>query len=83
MRDFSHEKFDITINMGSKENKAFNLEIRAEETTDGVPYFVCETNGVEISQLRRNEYNEWEQLWGDLDIQTVKNIGEAIEQHEV
>lgn len=83
MRDLSQEKFDITVSMGSNDDKEFNLRVRADETTDGVPYFVCETNGVEISQVRRNENNEWEQIWGDLDVQTVKNIGEAIEKHEL
>lgn len=82
MKDTAHQKFDISVNIDSNGNKTFELQVQPEETTDGVPYFVCKTNGVEISQLRKNEDNEWEQLWGDLNEETVQSIGKAIEEYD-
>lgn len=83
MKDSVHQKFSIHVNIGANEYKALELEVQPEETTDGVPFFVCQTNGIEISQVRRDENNQWEQIWGDLDERTVKNIGKAIEMHDL
>ena len=67
MKDTSYQKFNISVNIGDKDYKAFDLQIQPDDTTDGVPYFICETNGVEISRLRRDEHNAWEQIWGDFN----------------
>ena len=83
MKDTKYQKFNVHVNIGDKDDKAFDLQIQPEDTTDGVPYFICETNGVEIARLRRNEHNAWEQIWGDLDERTINNIGKAIEMHDL
>ncbi|ADY52070.1 hypothetical protein Pedsa_1509 [Pseudopedobacter saltans DSM 12145] len=82
MKDTKYQKFNISINIGDKPYKVFDLQIQPEDTTDGVPFYICETNGVEISRLRKDEKNQWEQIWGDLDTRTINNIGKAIEMHD-
>lgn len=54
------------------------LTIRPEQTTDGIPIFHCYLEGTSVSQLRRETSGTWEQLWGDLSTDTVRQIGEAI-----
>lgn len=83
MKDTKYQKFNISVNIGDDSYKAYDLQIQPEDTTDGVPYYICETNGIEISRLRRNEHSQWEQIWGDLDDKTVSNIGKAIEKRMI
>lgn len=56
------------------------VQVKVEETTDGVPYYVCSVSGEQISEIRRENDNTWSQLWGDLNEETVKSIGKEIEK---
>lgn len=59
-----------TINEQKKDLKVVQLE-----TTDGVPYYACFIGEEEITQLRKETYGKWEQLWGSLDYKTIQIIG--------
>jgi len=63
------------INEQDKEIKVIQLE-----TTDGVPYYSCMIGDNEITQLRNEIYGKWEQLWGDLDNETIQQLGKQIEE---
>ena len=62
-----------TINEQEKHIKVVQLE-----TTDGVPYYACFIGESEITQLRKETYGKWEQLWGNLDNNTIQFIGSQI-----
>lgn len=55
-----------------------HIKVVELETSDGVPYYSCLIGQDEVSQLRNETYGGWEQLWGDLDQETVTAIGEEI-----
>ncbi|QNL52629.1 hypothetical protein H8S90_21440 [Olivibacter sp. SDN3] len=56
------------------------VTVKTEETTDGVPYYVCSIAGEQVSEIRNDIDDTWLQLWGNLDKQSVKSIGEEIEK---
>ncbi|SOD14152.1 hypothetical protein [Pedobacter xixiisoli] len=57
-----------------------HIKVVQLETTDGVPYYSCLIGDDEITQLRDETYGKWEQLWGDLDDNTIQRIGKQIEE---
>jgi hypothetical protein len=67
--------FEIIVNLDGK-NKT--ITVQPEETSDGVEYYICSLNGQQLTQIRQEEDNEWEQLWGELDQQAVNEIGAVI-----
>lgn len=76
--ELHQENFEININLGGA-NQTIN--VNPEETTDGVEYFKCSLAGKNLTQVRREEDGNWEQIWGDLDMRTVEAIGKAIAAH--
>lgn len=72
-----HKAFDITTSLNGR---IVTISIQPEETTDGVEYFNCISNDKNISQIREEKVNNWEQLWGELDPETVNKIGIAIDK---
>ncbi len=76
MKDEAQNMNVITVNLNGASQE---VEVQPDESSDGVPFYYCNVNGKRITQIRKDEYNKWEQLWGDLDEASVKNIGEAID----
>lgn len=71
----SQKYFYITAKIDDQERFLKVIEL---ETSDGVPYYSCLLGEKEITQIRKERYGKWEQLWGDLDMNSVNNIGEKI-----
>lgn len=57
-----------------------HIKVIQLETTDGVPYYSCYIGEKELTQIRNETYGKWEQLWGNLDDETIQNIGLQIEE---
>jgi hypothetical protein len=76
----SHQSFTVmaTVNKIDEE-----VTVTPIETTDGVVYYSCCIDGQELSQIRKEIYGKWEQLWGDLDERAVATLGEAIDMHNI
>ncbi|MBK1441568.1 hypothetical protein JHJ32_16335 [Parapedobacter sp. ISTM3] len=74
------EKLDdiFEVSLAGEQFEGRQLTIRAEQTTDGVPVYHCYDEGASIAQLRQETSGEWTQLWGDLQPDTVQQLGEAI-----
>ena len=66
-------KINIQLNGSSK-----SIKVTTKETTDGIEYFICELNEVQITQVRKEKDGNWEQIWGKLDPESIKIIGSAI-----
>lgn len=69
-------KFNITAEIDGQKK---HIKVTQLETTDGVPYYACHAGEVEVTQLRNEIYGKWEQLWGNLDDQTIQYLGKQIE----
>lgn len=69
------EEFDIKISLNGSMK---TIQVKPEETTDGVEYFKCNLEGKNITQIRQEKDGSWEQIWGDLSNIDVVNIGKAI-----
>ncbi|GAA4806691.1 hypothetical protein GCM10023231_39850 [Olivibacter ginsenosidimutans] len=55
------------------------LTVKTEETTDGVPYFICLQDQEQLTELRKESNGKWVQLWGNLDTLSILAIGKAID----
>lgn len=73
--DTTHQDFYIKANIDGKEKQLKVVEL---QTTDGVPYYSCLIDEKEVTQIRKETYGKWEQLWGHLSAKTVNAIGEKI-----
>lgn len=62
------------------EGEEKHIKVIELETTDGVPYYSCFIGEKELSQIRKETYGRWEQLWGDLPIETVQVMGDKISE---
>lgn len=69
-----------TVNFNGDNRK---VEIKQGESSDGAPFYYCDVDGKRITQIRKDDHNNWKQLWGELDEITLKSIGEAIEKSEI
>jgi len=67
--------FYIRVSINGDEK---DIRVKTLETTDGIPYYACFIGEEEITQLRKEIYGKWEQLWGDLDSKTIAAIGARI-----
>jgi len=77
--ELHNPEFDIVAYL-SGEQKTIN--VKPDETSDGVAYFVCSTGDHELTQIRKEESGEWEQMWGELSQPEIDSIGKAIEQKQ-
>ncbi|CAM4287888.1 hypothetical protein SAMN06265348_109140 [Pedobacter westerhofensis] len=75
--ELHNPEFDIVINL---DGQSKTITVKPDETSDGVEYFVCKSGDEQITQIRLDEDQKWEQLWGELSDEEVAAIGEAIEQ---
>lgn len=79
MKDEARNSITITVNLSGTNQE---IEVREGESSDGAPFYFCDLNDKRITQIRKDDHDNWEQLWGDLDEATVKRIGEAIDKSE-
>lgn len=75
--ELHNPEFDIVINL---DGQSKTITVKPDETSDGVEYFICKSGDEQITQIRLDEDQKWEQLWGELSDEDVAAIGEAIEQ---
>jgi hypothetical protein len=72
-----------------KHNPEFNIEVqikgqgqsivvKPQETSDGVEYFLCFKGDEQITQVRKDHGEKWEQMWGELPDDEVDAIGTEI-----
>lgn len=73
--ELHNPEFEITANI---EGTDTTITVKPDETSDGVEYFICSAAGQKITQIRLDEDNQWEQMWGELSLEAVNAIGEAI-----
>lgn len=78
--ELNSQEFEISVKINGTEQQ---LTVNPDETTDGVEFFNCVLNGQKITQLRADDHHKWDQIWGELDQQTVNEIGEAINKSKL
>ena len=76
--ELHNPEFNISINL---DGESKTISVNPAETSDGVEYYNCLVGSKQITQIRLNENQNWEQLWGDLSDEEVNAIGESIEQN--
>lgn len=74
--ELHNPEFEITAALNGADQI---IQVQPDETSDGVEYFICKSEGQEITQIRRDEDNKWEQIWGDLSQEDIDSIGHQIE----
>lgn len=57
-----------------------HVTVKTEETTDGIPYYVCSVGDKQLSELRRGTDGAWMQIWGSLEGHDIKALGSAIDK---
>lgn len=72
------DKFEIQVDLNKEPQ---TLTVSQDETSDGAAYFKCRISGKDITQVREEAGGEWEQIWGNLDPEAIKQIGKAIKKH--
>lgn len=72
------DKFKVPFKAGENNLPAQKVDVHIESSTDDVDTYVCHLNGERITQLRKDS-GEWKQLWGELDDQKIKQLGEQID----
>jgi hypothetical protein len=77
MADTPVPEFTIRTRIQGSDDQ--EVTVRTEETTDGVPYYICSIDGQRVSELRRGSDGAWMQLWGELEGHDIKAVGKAIE----
>lgn len=73
--DLNNRIFNINIQLNGSSK---SIKVISKETTDGIEYFICELNDVQITQIRKEKDGNWEQIWGKLDPESINIIGRAI-----
>jgi len=73
--ELHNPEFEVTANIDGADK---TISVKPDETSDGVEYFICSEAGQKITQIRLDEDNQWEQMWGELSQDAVDAIGEAI-----
>ena len=77
MEDTHIPEFSLEVDLP---NQGGTIQVKPDETSDGEPFYVCKQNEETITQLRKDEHNNWEQMWGELDEESIQTIGKAIDQ---
>jgi hypothetical protein len=81
MKDMELHNQDFIVSINSN-GSLQNIKVSPEETTDGVEYFKCKLGDENITQIRKDKDGNWEQIWGELDDESVNEIGLAITDRE-
>ena len=77
--ELHNPEFDIVVKLGGRET---TISVNPAETTDGVEYFNCLIGSKQITQVRLDENQKWEQIWGELNDDEVNAIGKHIDQNK-
>lgn len=75
--ELNNPAFDITVHLHGKEQ---TINVQPDETSDGVEYFICSTGDSKLTQIRLDEDQKWEQIWGELQQEEVNAIGKVIKE---
>lgn len=78
--EINNPEFDIVVKLQDGEQ---SLQVKPEETSDGVPYYGVYNEDWQLTQIRKDEDNNWEQMWGDLPQGDVEAIGKLITEKEL
>jgi hypothetical protein len=68
-------EFTIEVSINGQQE---SIAVKPQETSDGVEYFLCFKGDEQITQIRKDEGDKWEQMWGDLPADEVNAIGKEI-----
>lgn len=74
--ELHNPEFEITAALNGANQ---TIQVQPDETSDGVEYFICKSEGEQLTQIRKDEDGQWEQLWGDLSQDEINSIGHQIE----
>jgi hypothetical protein len=74
--ELHNPEFEITIELNGTHR---TIQVQPDETSDGIEYFICKSDGEQLTQIRKEENGSWEQLWGELSQEEIDSIAEAIE----
>ena len=74
--ELHNPEFEITAALNGTSQ---TIQVQPGETSDGVEYFICKSEGEQLTQIRKDEDGQWEQLWGDLSQDDIDSIGHQIE----
>lgn len=69
------DKFTVPFQQGGSQQ---TVDVHIDASTDDVDTYVCHLNGERITQIRKDS-GQWKQLWGELNEQEIKQLGEAID----
>jgi hypothetical protein len=68
-------EFNIDVTISGQQS---SIVVKPQETSDGVEYFICYNGEEEITQVRKDSGEKWEQMWGELSEEDVDAIGAEI-----
>ena len=75
MEDSNGREFTVLAVISGNEQEVF---VQTSETTDGVTFYNCRVNNNDVAEIRKDG-EMWTLIWGHLNNEDVKSIGEAIE----
>jgi hypothetical protein len=68
-------EFTIEVSLNGQQER---IVVKPQETSDGVEYFLCFKGDEQVTQVRKDNGDKWEQMWGDLEDDEVNAIGKEI-----
>jgi hypothetical protein len=68
-------EFTIGVTLNGQQQ---SLLVKPQETSDSVEYFLCFDGDEQVTQVRKDHGDKWEQMWGDLNEDDVNAIGKEI-----
>ena len=74
--ELHNPEFEITVPINGANQ---TIQVQPDETSDGVEYFICKSEGQQLTQIRKDEDSKWEQMWGELSQEDIDSIGYKIE----
>lgn len=77
MTDLEKHNPEFTIEVSIK-GQTEQLVAKPQETSDGIEYFSCFKGDEQITQVRKENGDKWEQMWGELEDDEVNAIGKEI-----
>jgi len=77
--ELNNPEFDIVVEL---DGTSKTVKVQPDETSDGVPFYKCYSGEDLLTQIRLDEDNKWEQMWGELKQEDIDAIGEVIAEKE-
>jgi hypothetical protein len=69
-------QFNIEVSLGGQQPET--IIVQPQETSDGVEYFLCLRGEEQLTQIRKEGKDKWEQMWGELSESDVDTLGQEI-----